>query len=461
MMRAAIPLAALLMAGCATVDRAPAPATVIVPPAFILGSDDRQAAAALADLLPRGDAAFVALETRAMANAPTLGAALARIDAARAGLRGARAARLPEVSGSAGVARQENNSASFGGAPIAGGQTRVEAGLTASWDADLFGRLRASQAAAAARIDAAGADAAGVRLSLSSDIAIAVLDWRETAAREAVIRADLGRAEELVSVTGVRTRAGISPGFDLVRAQSLAADAQGRLDPIGGEQAEILGRLVRLTALSPAEVQAALALTGGDGATGMAAVGVPSALLRARPDIAAAEARLAAADSEIAAAAAERFPRLSISGTLGLLSLGFGSLFDEDALIGSLGASIAGPLLDFGRVGARIDQRQAEARIAFEDYRGTVFQAIGETETALGRIGAIDRRTATLARQVAIDADAVALARERYRLGLDPLLATIDAERTLNASRRAAIEAGSDARRARVALYRALGGVPL
>lgn len=457
-MRRALPFAALLMAGCATIERAPPPSAVLVPPAFVLAGTEQQSAVALADLLPRGDAAFVALEQRALAVAPTLGAALARIDAARAGLRTARAARLPEVTGSRSVTRQENGSAQFGGAPFDSDQTSFSADLSASWDADLFGRLRASQAAAAARIDAAGADAAGVRLSLACDIAVAVLDWRETLASEAVVRADLARAEELVSVTRVRTRAGIAPGFDLVRAQSLAADAQARLDPIGGQRAEILGRLVRLTGMAPADVQAMLAMPSGDGASGIAAVGVPSALLRARPDIAAAEARLAAADAEIAAAAADRFPRLTISGTLGLLSLGLGSLFDEDSLVGSLGAGLAGPLLDFGRVGARIDQRQAEARVAFEDYRGTVFSAIGETEAALGLIAAVDRRAATLARQVAIDVDAVALARERYRLGLDPLLPSIDAERTLNASRRAAITAGSDARRARVALYRALGG---
>ena len=297
-----------------------------------------------------------------------------------------------------------------------------------------------------------------MRLALVADIAVAVRDARELSARAAVVRADLARAQELVEVTGARSRAGLAPGFDLVRAQSLAADAQARLDPIAAEEAQILGRLVRLTARDPAFVQASLAAPADDPLRPVADVGVPSTLLRARPDIAAAEARLAAADADIAAAAAERFPRLSLGGTLGLLSLDLGGLFDEDALIGSLGASLVGPLLDFGRVGARIDARQADAREAFATYRGTVFQAIGETEAALGGVAALDRRLASLEAQAAIDADAVGLARERYRLGLDSLLPVIDATRTLNATRTAVTQARGDAGRARIALYRAVGG---
>jgi NodT family efflux transporter outer membrane factor (OMF) lipoprotein len=452
-----IPLAALLLAGCASVAPAPSPSSVALPPAYTLADDESAAAANLADLLPRGDSAYATLEQAALADAPTLAAALARIDAARAAARGAGAARLPAIDGNASVTRQENNTARFGGAPIDSDNTSYQLGLSASWDLDLFGRLRASQRAATARLDAADADAAGVRLALASDIAVAVRDWRELDAREAVIRDDLARALQLVELTGVRSRAGLNPGFDLVRAQSLAADAQARLDPVAADRASVIGRLVRLTARDAGFVRTAL-MQGSDAPLApIPDLGLPSGLLRSRPDVAAAAARLAASDAEIAAAAADRFPRLSISGTLGLLSLSLGNLFEEDALVGTLGASLAGPLVDFGRVGARIDQRQADAQEAFATYRGVVFQAIGETEAALGSIAALDRRVATLERQIAIDTDAVALSRERYRLGLDSLLPVIDAERTLNASRSALTAARGNAARARIALYRAVG----
>lgn len=450
-------LALVLLTGCATVSPAPSPSSVTIPPAFVLAGSDAASAATLADLVPLSDSAFATLEAAAMEDAPTLAAALARIDSARAAARGAGAARLPAVDASGAVNRQENNGARFGGAPIDTDSTTYELGLSASWDLDLFGRLRASERAAQARIDASDADAVGIRLALTSDIAVAVRDWRELDARAAVIRDDLMRAQQLVEITGLRSRAGLTPGLDLVRAQSLAADAQARLDPIAAEQAARIGQLVRLTGRDPLFVRNALSQGADAPLAPVPDVGIPSGLLRSRPDIVAAEARLAAADAEIAAAAADRFPRLSISGTLGLLSLGLGSLFDEDALVGSLGASLAGPLLDFGRVGARIDQRQAEAREAFAAYRGTVFQAIGETEAAIGSIAALDRRVATLERQIAIDADSVALSRERYRLGLDTILPVIDAERTLNASRAARTSAFGDAARARIALYRSIG----
>ena len=400
---------------------------------------------------------------RAIADAPSLSAALARIDAARAAVRGAGAARLPSIDASRSVTREEGNAALAGGAAPPGtdfGRTTFNSGVTASWDADLFGRLRASSTAASARLDAVTADAAAVRLALRSDIAVAVIDARSLAERDRVIAEDLASARDLVAVTRVRTRAGIAPGFDLVRAESLEADALARQTPIAGERALILGRLVTLTGLSAQDVLAMLALPGGTPLTAHAPATLPSALLRARPDIVAAEYRLAAADAEIAGAAAERFPRLTISATLGMVALGLGDLFDSDALVGSLGAGIAGPLFDFGRVAARIDARQADARVAFADYRGVVFRALGETESALGVLGARDARVAAIDRRVTLDSDTLNLARERYRRGLDSFLTVIDAQRTRDASRSLLVDARADAERARIALYRAVGGSP-
>lgn len=468
-MRRALPpafLGALLLAGCAAVERAPpaSSAEAPLPAAFALLDRERPATGAIAELLPRGDRGFAELERRALADAPTLAAAVARIDAARAGLRGARAERLPNVNASGSVVRQRfNPGANFGGGLPEGivinpNQTNINVGIDASFDADLFGRLRAGQRAAAARLDAAGADAAGVRLSLSGDVARAVVDVRTLDAREAVVARDVRSAADLVAVTRIRAQAGIAPEFDLVRAQSLEAEARGRIEPIRSERAGAIGRLVTLTGVPAHEVLALLAAPAGPPLTALPALAVPSTLLRARPDVAAAERRLAAADQEIAAAAAERYPRLSITAALGLFSLGLGSLFDDDAIIGSVGAGLAGPLLDFGRVGARIDARRAEAREAFANYRDALFTALGDAEAALGQVSAADRRAVVLERQAALDRDAAGLARERYRRGLDTFLTVIDAERTANNSNTLAIDARGETSRARIALYRAVGG---
>ena len=137
-------IAALALSGCATVERAPLATHVTLPAAFALSSAESGNIGAIADLLPRSDAAFVALEQRALTNAPTLAIALARIDAARAAVDAAGAARSPALNGSAGVIRNEGNSASTGipsSLGIGTGRTSYTAGVAASWDADLFGPL--------------------------------------------------------------------------------------------------------------------------------------------------------------------------------------------------------------------------------------------------------------------------------------------------------------------------------
>lgn len=455
-----------LLGGCASVERAPpaSSAQAALPASFALLDRERASVGSIADLLPRSDPAFVELERRALADAPTLAGAVARIAAARAGVRAARAERSPNVRANGSVSRQRiNPGAQFGGdlppgLSINPGQTRFDLGLDASFDADLFGRLRASERAARVRVSAAEADAAGVRLALRGDIARAVLDARALVQREAVVRQDIRNAEELIAVTRVRSRAGIAPEFDLVRAQSLEADALGRLQPILSERAAVLGRLVTLTGRPAGEVRTLLAAPPGPGLSARPALAVPSILLRDRPDVSAAERRLAAADLEIAVAAADRFPRLTITAALGLFALAAGDLFSDDAIIGSIGSGLAGPLLDFGRVGARIDRAQADAQEAFASYRDALFTALGETEQALGQITAADARASMLERQALLDRDAAGLARERYRRGLDTFLTVIDAERTGNSSDGNAIEARADTYRTRLALFRAIGG---
>jgi outer membrane protein TolC len=125
-----------------------------------------------------------------------------------------------------------------------------------------------------------------------------------------------------------------------------------------------------------------------------------------------------------------------------------------------LGAGIAGPLFDFGRIKADIKANEANAREAFENYRGSVYQALGEVESALaGYTAARNGSDAALAR-LETDRDALSIARERYRLGIADFLTVIDAQRTLNITRQASESSMANKARAAIALYRALGGSP-
>ncbi len=464
MMRAVLitAVAVLALPGCASVAPAPDAASVTIPPqyAMAVAAADRTP---LAALLPSADPAYRALVAAVDADAPDLKLALARVDAARAAARAAGAARAPSMGLDGSVSRTRISETAIvnlpPGTPIDPSNTSYSLGLNASWDLDIFGRLRASQRAALLRLDAADADARAVRLALRTDIARAVIDYRAAEARLAVVAADLAYAATQTRLTGARVRAGLAPGLDQVRAEALAAAAEAEAGPAAAARATALGQLVSLTAMDGQAVVAAFAaaVPPPTGAL-VAPAGLPADLLRTRPDILAAEARLRAADADIAAAAAARFPQISISAALGVAALALGDLFNADSLTAQLGGGIAAPLLDFGRVGAQIDARQADAQAAFAGYRQMVFRAIGEGEAALGGLSAAQDRLAALSRQQRVAADALALATQRYRMGLSDFLGVIDAQRQVNAVRQQQIAAEAARQQAAIAVYRSFGG---
>lgn len=461
--------ASLITAGCSTLttdlsDPHLNPAQVTPPGAYALAADVVAENRDNLDLLlPSTDPAFQSLRSAAEANAPTLAIALARIDAAKAQARRAGANRLPTIGMDAGVTTSRTNPAAFGGNLPAGisidrNQTSYGGNITANWDADIFGGLRASARAAQLQLNAATADAAAVRLSLIAAIAANVVDWRTLQNRAAVLEEDLAAAQNLTQLTGSRAKAGISPGLDQVQAESLVADVRSRLAALPGERAILIGNLVTLTGSDAQTVIASLAPKATTVARPRPPAAAPSDLLRARPDVAAAEARLAAADANIAAAAAERYPKLTLSDALGLLSFALGDLFSSDAVIGSLGATIAGPLIDFGRVETQIDESKANARQAFAAYRDAVFTALGEAETAYGQLGSIDLEGQALRRQREFDRDAEYLLAIRYRNGLSDFRDVLNSRRVLNNTRTQVAIAEGRALRARIALWQALGG---
>jgi len=460
-------LAAMLLSGCAAVADGPSPASVTVPERFAYadqpGSGVTDQRVVLANLLPEDDPAFVALVAAIDGDAPDVQAALARVEAARAALRTSRASRLPTVEaiGSAGVTRSSENAIvnQIPGGAFDASSSLWSPGISASWELDLFGRVKASQRAATQRLNAADEDVRAVRLTLVADLARAVIDYRTAQAKVRIAEEDLAEAKALSQLTGIRVRAGISPGFDLVTAQSLEAAALAARAPAEVELASALGSIVTLTARDGPTVALAFgAMPPEVKAASLPSVGLPSTLLRQRPDVVAAEYRLTAANADIAAAAAARFPEFSISATLGLAAIALGDLFSADSLTASAGASIAGPLLDFGRVAAQIDARQADAKEAFAVYRGTVFRAIGEGETALGTLRASRNRLTSLASQLAIEQDTVNLARQRYRMGLSDFLSVVNVQRQLNVTRERYANAAGDVQRAEIEIYRSFGG---
>ncbi len=452
----------LALAGC-VMHPAPEIATPTpdLPEAFFYTPDARTGNG-LAALMPADDPAYRTLSEAATAGAPNLAEALARIESARAGARRAGAERLPNITADGNVRRNRINTAQFGQAGQQGfipeEQTSYGANITASWDPDIFGRLKAQERAALARIDAASAQAQAVRLALLAEIAGSVTDWRVLEARAAAISADVAAAERLAGLAKVREEAGIAPGLDRIRAEATAKSSQSRLAALESERVRLIGRLVTLTGQDAASVRAALASAAPQKTVAAAPAALPSELLANRPDVAAAAANLAASDADLAAAARARFPRITLSGVIGLLAFDPEDFFDEDSLVGTLTGAIAGPLLDFGRVGAQIDAAAADKRAAFAAYRGAVFQALGDAEAGYGLVAAADTEAALAVDERDQLERAASLADTRYRAGLASFLEVLEARRAADASGERAAAAQGRAARARILLWQALGG---
>jgi outer membrane protein, multidrug efflux system len=451
-----------LLAGCASVGQPDERPAIVMPAGFSFAPPVvKDAAPALQTLLPTRDPAFQALLKRAN-NAPDLAIALARIEAARAVTKRAGAERLPSIdaSGSAGV--QRSNSAQFGNLPagVAVDSTRFSIGgdISASWDFDLFGRLRASQRAAQSRLDATTFDAEAVRIALINDIAAAVVDWQSATAQKAEIQSNILAAQERARLIGLRVKAGLNPALDQMRADALTEGLRAQLAPVDGQEAQIVARLIMLTATPADTVLADLRLTNQQWVGGEAPDSAPSALIAARPDVQAAAARLAASDADLAATAARRFPQFTLSSALGLLSFSLGGLFDSDAITGQFGAGLAGPLLDFGRIEADISRDKAQTRIAFAELRKASFSALGEAEEAFGLLAAADQEAKRLIAQAAREADVAKVTASRYRGGLESLIAVLDADRTAYLTQQQAVAAKGRAQRARISLWQRLGG---
>lgn len=450
---------ALLLGGCATAALPPVAAPALAP-AYADPAAGTDRTRWLRDLADPGLDALIA---RGLVANPTVEAAIARVATARGLAASARAEQQPDITGSASVTRQQQSRFQFGAgdfaAQIPRNRTLVQPGVTAQLDLDLFGRLRSQRRAAALRLDAADADAAGARLTLVSDIARQWAAARFAQARIAVAEANIADSRDLLGVTAVRVKAGLVSGLDEARATSLLAQAQAALPPLQADRRAALAALGALTDQTPTVIEAQVGKAAQPPVVlALPAAGVPSDLLRRRPDIAVADRRLAAAGQDVAAAVRSRYPSLTLTGTLGLLAGGFGGLVTGDALYGSAAAGLAGPLLDFGRIQAVIAERTGRRAEAVAAYRSAVLEAVAQVDTALAEADAQSRRARELATQVEADADAVNLNRILYRRGLTDFLGALDAQRTLSASRDARLVADAASLDAALRLWRAAGG---
>ena len=407
--------------------------------------------------------------SRALAQNLDLAQASARLSQSRALAKAAGAALYPraELQGSAQNVEQSLLSP-FGavGRNVPGferGYDLYDVGATASWEVDLFGGLRRSRQAARAEAQAAGDDVAGVRVAIAAETADAYLQVRAYQARIAVAKRQEAVEQRLVALLLMRRGQGVASDRELRQASAALEGVRASLPPLrAGEE----GQLDRLDVLmgSPAGTYAAEFAATAPGAIGLptppalASLGGPADLLRRRPDVLAAERRLAASDARIGAAISDYYPKVSITGLLGVDSLDVEKVFAGDALQHSISGGLRWRLFDFGRVDAEVAQARGREAEAMAAYRASIFQATGEVETALSDLVQAQAEAAALDRQIAELTRARDEAQEAYTGGVISLIEVLDADRDLLATSDRLAQARADAVRSAVRAFRATGG---
>jgi outer membrane protein, multidrug efflux system len=281
--------------------------------------------------------------------------------------------------------------------------------------------------------------------------------------RLVVAEESLLNLREALRVTEARLAAGRTTQFDVARARNLVASTAATLPALDAQAARAIHRIATLSAQPTAQVTQTLserAPLPGLPFTDLARlpVGTPEWLLRRRPDIQVAERQLAAATADVGVAVADRFPRLSLSGLLGLNSNRVGDLLSSGAATYSIGASLTWAALDFGRTQSRVDAAQARSARSLLQYEQTVLTALEETENALSGFSRGAQQVAEWDVASRSAQEAAEIARKRFAAGSTDLLPVLDAERQALNSRDQWAQAQADTASALVDVYRALGG---
>jgi NodT family efflux transporter outer membrane factor (OMF) lipoprotein len=337
--------------------------------------------------------------------------------------------------------------------------TDYSVGGAASWELDFFGGLRRGREAARADAAASMADLATMAIAVEAETADAYLTLRTLQSRLAVAGEQERNEALLVDLVRQRVGQGVSPDRDLNRAEGALLGVRASMAPIRASIDAQLNRIDVLLGEQPGHNHTLLIEAG---AIPMAPVpagsALPTDLLRRRPDVVAAERRLAASNAHIGQAIADYYPHFSLSGLIGVDSLSTSDLFTHGALQASGGAGLRWRLFDFGRVDAEVAGargRQAEALAA---WRGAVLNAAEDVENALSRLREAHLERASLEAEVAALTKARDQARQAYDGGVSGLINVTDADRELlAASDRLSLVRGDEARQA-VFAYRALGG---
>ncbi|MBE2242893.1 MAG: efflux transporter outer membrane subunit [Burkholderiaceae bacterium] len=337
--------------------------------------------------------------------------------------------------------------------------TLYQAGFDASWELDLWGRVRRSVEAAEADDDSAAALLADVRSSIDAEVARAWLDLGAARQQIAVLQRQRASAAELLALLAARQRHGLADASPALRQQAVVDDLAARLPPLLEAEAGAWRRIELLCGDMPGDLAAQL---GTPQAVPPAAqwpalaLGLPSTLAARRPDIAAAAAQLHAATATVGVAVADLYPRVMLGAGYASVSVGSSAFGSGPSQQWWFGASLDLPLFDGGRRRAAITQRELQMQQAAVTFRQTVVGAWHDVDAAIARYQAERRRSDELQRKLAASDEAFALAQVRFERGLSDETPLLETERTRLEAEREAIVSHAQQGLALVAVYKAL-----
>ncbi|WP_242182195.1 efflux transporter outer membrane subunit [Sphingomonas sp. CARO-RG-8B-R24-01] len=477
-------LGSTLLAGCTVGPNYHAP-TMPVPPAF---AERQLAPAPGAQVDPArwwaafGDPRLDSLVERALKGSPDIAMAASRVRQARLQEISARAVGKPTVDATGNVSHIEfsknaglssiaqafsggsgggsgGTGSSSGFALPGSGITTFSVGFDSSWELDLFGGGRRGVEAAGARVEAAEWTRRDAAVTLAAEVAQAYFALRLDQEQIAVIQDELVSQQRSLDIAGHIARVGLVPSIDVTRQRGSITGTQARLEPIRADVRVRIHALGILLGVEPETLDAELARPGVPlGALPVVPAGLPSDLLRRRPDVRAAERQLAASTADIGVAVSDLYPKFNLTGVAQLLSTSLANLFTGNSLQLTGTGAVQFPLLDWGRRKATIGIRKEDREQAYLRYRTTVLGALRDVEDPLARLDAERARNAALQRAVA-DAQTTARSVEaQYRTGFVTQTSLLDAQVNVLSAREQLAASNAQLRQDTAALFKAIGG---
>lgn len=455
----ALAVAAALLAGCTVGPKHTRP-ELPLPTAFDQASAE-QAAAAPGTAVWRAfdDPALAALIERTLAANTSIAQAEARLAETRA-LSGLSVfALFPTITAATDASRSRASNQDPFVPPGLGTIETYRAGFDANWELDLFGSVRNPSRAIRARTEANAAELRGVRLTMVAETAQAYFALRGAQRRLALAKENLEAADEVLKVIELLFENGRQNGVDFARARAQRSSLAANLPQREAELVAQEQRLAVLTAQPVAAVREQVGEASGFPALpALVTTGTPEDWLQRRPDIAAAERRLAASRNDVGEEIAQFFPKLFLNGAFGWTGQTANVLGDAGAERWQWGPALTWRFLDFGRVRQNVKAAEARADGAEALYRETVLRALEETENALAGYRASNRAATELGEAAEAAREASRLSRLRFDAGADDALTLLQTEQTRIDLEDAAVQAQTARTTALAALYKAVAG---